>query len=55
MPDHEPFDGTVPCVLKGVADQLPESVWIAVRPGAPRVEAFATWREAMNYATKEKN
>ena len=54
MPDHEPFDGTVGIVLKMPA-HLGSSRWV----GDPAVEdprplrAFPTWREAMNYATKE--
>lgn len=48
MPDHEPFDGTVAYVVKGLASRR----WL----GCPAFEdprpyrRFATWREAMDYA-----
>ena len=54
MPDHHPFDGTVPCVVK-MSPYLGPHRWA----GCPRIDdlrgnqRFATWREAMNYATKE--
>ena len=52
MPDHEPFDGTVPYVVKG-SRYLEDRRWFAGRPEDLRSERFDTWREAMNYATKE--
>lgn len=54
MPDHVPFDGTVPCVIK-MSPYLGPHRWA----GCPRTDdlrgnrRFPTWREAMNYATKE--
>ncbi len=53
MPDHEPFDGTVPFVTK-MPVYLGPRRWIAARPeDTTPLSAFPTWREAMNYATKE--
>lgn len=54
MPDHHPFDGTVPFVTK-MSPYLEPRRWA----GCPRIDdprgnqRFATWREAMNYVTKE--
>lgn len=54
MPDHEPFDGTVPFVTKMSVYLEPRRWEVCPSDDDPRpVKRFATWREAMNYATKE--
>lgn len=49
MSEHEPFDGTVPFVVK-MSPYLAPRRWAGFRSDEVPRERFATWREAMDYA-----
>lgn len=50
MPDHEPFDGSVPFVIEGPPFLVPRRWFGYPANEGTRGRLFATWREAMDYA-----